>query len=291
MKKRLLIIITILLITLSTGCNTKDELKDTNILTTSYPIEYIVSRLYTESNISSIYPNDTVIKEYELTDKQVKNYAKTSKLFIYNGLSNEKDIAHNLYDKNNNLQMIDSSYGIKLKYGIEELWLNPNNYLMLASNIKDDLQLISNNKYANENIGKNYKELEEELAILDANLREIAKKANATGNNTLVVSYDTLAYLEEYGFTIINISNENNVTSTLKNNFKDKTYKYILINDLNNIPNYIQDLVDNYGTTLIEVPNIETLTDKQREDRENYLSIMQEFINNLSDITTSTEQK
>lgn len=285
MKKRIILIL-ILILTLATGCESRDELKNTKILTTIYPIEFIVSRLYTEGEISSIYPNGANVETQELTNKQIKKYAKTNELFVYNGLSNEKNIANELYKRNKNMQMIEPSYGIKIKYGIEELWLNPNNLIWLASNIKTDLQTISNNKYANETIEKNFLELEEELAILDANLRDIGKRATQNSTNTLVVSYDTFAYLEEYGFNIINISNENNVTLALKNNFKNKTYNYILIPDKNNVPNYIQDLCDNYGTTLIEVPNIKTLTDTQRENKENYISIMQDYINTLSDITT-----
>lgn len=284
MKKRILLIL-MLLIALTTGCESRDALKDTKILTTIYPIEFIVSRLYTEGEISSIYPNGADIETHELTDKQIKNYAKTTKLFVYNGLSNEKNIANELYERNKDMQMIEPAYGIKIKYGIEELWLNPNNLIWLASNIKTDLQTISNNKYANETIENNFLVLEEELATLDANLRNIGKIATENGTNTLVVSYDTFAYLEEYGFNIINISNENNVTLNLKNNFKNKTYNYILIPDKNNVPNYIQDLCDNYGTTLIEVPNIATLTDTQRANKENYISIMQNYINTLSDIT------
>lgn len=285
MKKRLLIIL-LLIITLTTGCESRDELKNTKILTTIYPIEFIVSRLYTEGEISSIYPNGADVETYEVSSKQIKSYAKTSELFVYNGLSDEKNIANELYKRNKKMQMIEPAYGIKIKYGIEELWLNPNNLIWLASNIKTDLQTISNNKYTNETIENNFLALEEELAIMDANLRSIGKKAAENSTNTLVVSYDTFAYLEEYGFNIINISNENNVTLALKNNFKNKTYNYILVPDINNIPNYIQDLYDNYGTTLIEVPNIETLTDTQRENKENYISIMNDFINTLSKITT-----
>ena len=58
------------------------------------------------------------------------------------------------------MQIIDVSYGLKYKYGIEELWLHPNNYLMLANTIKNDLEELSANKYTAEKIEKNYKQLE-----------------------------------------------------------------------------------------------------------------------------------
>ena len=38
--------------------------------------------------------------------------------------------------KNQNLKLIDTSLGMNYNYSIEELWLNPYNYLMMAKNIK-----------------------------------------------------------------------------------------------------------------------------------------------------------
>ena len=51
----------------------------------------------------------------------------------------------------------------------------------------------------------------------------------------------------------VNISNENNITSTIKNKFKNKSYKYILVKDKKNISDSVKDLVDNYGAELVEI--------------------------------------
>ena len=48
-----------------------------------------------------------------------------------------KTIAKNLINKNKNLLIIDVSNGLSYKNGVKELWMSPNNYLMLAKNIKD----------------------------------------------------------------------------------------------------------------------------------------------------------
>ena len=61
MKKCKLFILLFLAVIL-TGC-TKDNMEDIEIITTSYPIEYITTRLYGEhALINSVYPDDTDIR-------------------------------------------------------------------------------------------------------------------------------------------------------------------------------------------------------------------------------------
>ncbi|HIS18729.1 MAG TPA: zinc ABC transporter substrate-binding protein [Candidatus Coprovivens excrementavium] len=286
MKKKiiLLFILCIITLTITTGCN-NDKLEGSNITTTIYPIEYLVNVLYGDkSNITSIYPNDTDVSKYELTEKQLNDYSKSTSLFVYNGLSNEKEIAKTLINKNSRLQIIDASYGLKYKYGIEELWLNPNNYLMLANTIKDDLKNLSSSKYSAEQIEENYNKLEESLTTLDAELRTIAKAAIKNNNETIIIAYNSFGFLEKYGFKIINISSENNITSNIKNKFKDKTYTKIFVNDTDNISDSIKDIVDNYDAELIEINTMATLTDKERSNGDNYLTIMNDFITKISDV-------
>ena len=138
MKKIFLLILSLFLLT---GCSLKkDNLENATIYTTIYTIKYLTEFMYKDySTIESIYPAGADVTTYELTDKQIKNYAKGD-LFIYNGLSNEKTITKNLINKNRNLLIIDVSNGLSYSYGIKELWMSPNNYLMLAKNIKDYLK-------------------------------------------------------------------------------------------------------------------------------------------------------
>lgn len=287
MKRKLLLSSLLLMILFSiTGCFNNDDLEGSKITTTTYPVEYLISRLYGEkSTIKSIYPNDTIVSDYDLTEKQIKAFAKDTDLFVYNGLTKEKEITKSLLNKNKKIQIIDVSYGIKYHYGVEELWLNPNNFLMLANTVKSDLIEISANKYVGEDIEKKYEELEEDLSILDNEIRNIAESAIKSNSHTIVIADDAFGFLAEYGFEIVNISNENNITSSIKNKFKNKVYKHILVRDKNNAKDAIKDIVDNYGATLIEVDTMETLSDDQRKNNDNYLSIMNEFITNLGNIT------
>ena len=284
MKKKILFtFLSILSVFLLTGCFDTNHLEGSNITTTVYPVEYLIDRLYGEhSKINSIYPNEADISKYELTDKQIKEYSKETTLFVYNGLSNEKEIAKTFINKNKNMHIIDVSYGMNYKYGIEELWLNPNNYLMLANTIKNDLEELSSSKYAAEEIEQNYAKLEEDLTTLDAELRNIARAAKNTNSETIVIAYDSLGFLERYGFNVINISSESNITSSIKNKFKNKTYTKIFVADKNKVSDSVKDLVDNYKVELIEINMMHTLTDQERSNKDNYLTIMNDFITKLS---------
>ena len=286
MKKKIiyLLIICIITLTCTTGCFESDELEESHITTTVYPIEYIVTRLYGKGNITSIYPNGTDINNYTLTDKQINDIAKSTTIFVYNA-ANEKEIAKALVDKNKNIQPIGASY--EYKYGIEELWLSPNNYLMMADNIKTRLKELSTSKYAAEEIEQNYASLEEDLSTLDANLRNIAKSAKNNNKGPIVIAYDSFGFLEKYGFEVINITSENNITSSIKNKFKNKTYKYIFVADKNKVSDSVKDLVDNYNAELVEINTMTTLTETERSNNDNYLTIMNEFLNNLSNIILS----
>ena len=287
MKKKLLLTLLLCIISLSiTGCFDDNNLEGSNMTTTTYPVEYLITRLYGEhAEITSIYPHGTTVDEYELTEKQIKNHANNTDLFIYNGLTKEKEIAKQILNKNKKLQIIDVSYGIKYHYGVEELWLSPNNYLMLANTVKTDLIELSANKYAGEEIEKNYEMLEEDLSLLDTELRNIADNAIKANTHTIVIAEESFGFLNDYGFNIIDISNENNITSSIKNRFKNKEYTHILVKDKNKIKDAVRDLVDNYEANLIEIDTMETLTDEQRKNNDNYLSIMNEFITKISNIT------
>ena len=287
MKKKLILLVLLSFVLFNiTGCFDNNNLEGASITTTTYPVEYLITRLYGEhSTISSIYPNEATTSEYDLTEKQIKTFAKETDLFVYNGLTKEKEIAKKILNKNKKMQIMDVSYGIKYHYGVEELWLNPNNYLMLANTVKNDLIELTNNKYAGEEIEKNYETLEEDLSLLDTELRNIAESAKKANSHIIVVADDSFGFLYDYGFEIVNITNENNITSSIKNKFKNKEYTHILVKSKTDTKDAIRDLVDNYEASLVSVDTMETLTDEQRKNNDNYLSIMNDFITNIANIT------
>ncbi len=269
---------------LLTGCSlTKDNLEDATIYTTVYPIEYLTEFLYSDyAEIDSIYPNEADVASYELTEKQLKEYARGD-LFIYNGLGNEKNIAKDMINVNGNLLIIDVANGLNYTYGIEELWMSPNNYLMLAKNIKDYLIEYLESTTIIDYVENKYDELAEILSLKDADLRAIGKEAYENGTNTLVVSNDVFKFLENYGFEIISLDENTLTESTLnsiKEDFSDETYDTIIVLD-NNYTENINSIIDEYDANTIDVSSMTTFS----EGSIDYITSMQQFIDNLRNLS------
>lgn len=270
----------LIIIILCCSCTLKkDKLENAVIYTTVYPIDYLTKYLYSDyAQISSIYPKDMKISEYSMTEKQLNTYSKAD-LFIYNGLSNEIELAKRFVNKNKDILIIDSSYGLTLNNDITELWLSPNNFLMLAKNIRNNLNDYLTSKTIKDSIDEKYHDFEERISTLDANLHTLGKEAKANKKNIIIASNNTFKYLENYNFEVISLSDENNLKENklnmIKNNFKNSTYKYILLADVDTNNELIQELVNNYKAKVLDVPTMTTNLD------DDYFNIMTKYLENV----------
>ena len=267
-----------------TGCSlTKDSLEDATIYTTVYPIEYLTESLYSNyATISSIYPSGADVSNYSLTDKQIKEYAKGD-LFIYNGLGNEKNIAKDLINRNDNLLIIDVSNGLNYTNGMEELWMSPNNYLMLAKNIRDYLTEYLQSKTIIDYVNAQYDILAENLSLKDADLRAIGKEADSKGTNKLLVSDNVFRFLENYGFEIVSLDEET-LTESALNNIREAIdadeFDTIFVLD-NNYTENINSIIEDYEVNTIDVSSMSTY----EENNSDCLQNMQTFIDNIRNLT------
>ena len=267
-----------------TGCSlTKDSLEDATIYTTVYPIEYLTESLYSDyATISSIYPSGADVSNYSLTDKQIKEYAKGN-LFIYNGLGNEKNIAKDLINRNDNLLIIDVSNGLNYTNGMEELWMSPNNYLMLAKNIRDYLTEYLQSKTIIDYVNAQYDILAENLSLKDADLRAIGKEADSKGTNKLLVSDNVFRFLENYGFEIVSLDEET-LTESALNNIREAIdadeFDTIFVLD-NNYTENINSIIEDYEVNTIDVSSMSTY----EENNSDCLQNMQTFIDNIRNLT------
>lgn len=267
-----------------TGCSlTKDSLEDATIYTTVYPIEYLTESLYSNyATISSIYPSGADVSNYSLTDKQIKEYAKGD-LFIYNGLGNEKNIAKDLINRNDNLLIIDVSNGLNYTNSMEELWMSPNNYLMLAKNIRDYLTEYLQSKTIIDYVNAQYDILAENLSLKDADLRAIGKEADSKGTNRLLVSDNVFRFLENYGFEIVSLDEET-LTESALNNIREAIdadeFDTIFVLD-NNYTENINSIIEDYEVNTIDVSSMSTY----EENNSDCLQNMQTFIDNIRNLT------
>lgn len=282
MKKIKLIILFLFSIFLLSGC-AKTSLDNAVVYTTIYPIKYITESLYKDnSTIESIYPTGVNLNEYSLTEKQIDNYA-SGDLFVYIGLSNEKEYAKSFINKNHNLRIIDATYGLNSN-NIMELWLAPNNFLMLAKNIKNTLNEYLDNSIKEEEVSNNYDKLYEKVSWLDAELRNIAKDAKNAGNNTLVIASNSLKFLESYGFNVVSLediekSGSKNALSDLKKRFKSATYTNILKLNTESNTELMNELVSSYKATVYDINSLVTNSDTTSD----YVTIQYENVSIIRD--------
>ncbi len=276
------LIITIFLLFFLNGCEVNNNnMEDINIYTTTYPINYLINTLYKDhAKIYSIYPTGVTISEYVLSDRKLEEYSK-SDLFVFNSLDKDRDYAVKMINLNSKLKVIDVATGMKYDHGIEELWLNPNNYLMMAENIKTGLAEYINNPYLVEEIDKLYQTLEYDVSKLDAELTETIQNAKY---NTIVVDNDMFLFLEKYGLNVISLEENSNLSTNkveeVKNLIQTGKIKYIY-STKTTTNQTTTNLIKQYEIEQINVNTMNSIDGGIANSNDNYLTIMKTFINQL----------
>ncbi len=226
MKKIILTLFTLLLLT---GCFKSDNFEDVTIYTTVYPIEYVVDYLYGDSStINSIYPRDESMYDYELNDKQLKDYSSAD-LYVYNGLFKEADYAVDMLAYNK-IKLSDSTMGMEIGDAIEESWLNPADMIMIARNIKNALFEYIKNPYVEDKIEDKYQELKIDLSNLDVEMQLASQRSD---HKTIITSDNAFNYLSKYGLNDISLHDDGDLIEkdivTAIDLLKTKTVKYIYL--------------------------------------------------------------
>lgn len=262
-----------------TGCIKRDTMEDITVHTTVYPIEYIAKRLYGEhSEIVSIYPDGIIVDKYELTDKQIKDHSKSG-LFIFNGLGKEKNYVLSMIDENNKLKIIDSTQSIEIDNDIEELWLDPSNFLMMAQNIKNGFNEYVNNHYLKNDINENYEALKIEVSNLDAKIQFLIESSD---NKAIVVSNDVFKFLEKYNFKVYSLEENDNLTektiADVKEMIKNGEIDYIFMKQNEDINDTIQKIVEETKVELVTFHSLTNISETERKNKKDYISIMNDNI-------------
>ncbi len=275
------IVLSVMILGVTSGCFKRDKYEDIKVYTTVYPVEFIASKLYGEhSTVSSIYPSGVDINSYVLTSKKINDYSKGD-LFIYNGLTTEKDIAASFLNKNKKMDIINISQGLEIKNDLTKLWLSPSNFLMMTSNIKNGLKNYITYKSLLDYVDTNYDEIKLKVSEYDAELKLIGE--NASGKK-LIVANNAFKFLEKYGFNIISIAgddeNSNTNVSQAEKNFSSKANKALFILSGTEENETIKNLVSK-GATLVHVSNMITLTEDERKNNLDYYTLMNSFIESI----------
>lgn len=275
MKKICSLFILLIVSTCLSGCLKHDSMEDITIYTTNYPSEYITERLYGEfSEIFSIYPAGVNISNYKLTDKQIEDYSK-SDLFIFNGLSNEKDYVEPMREKNKNLKIIDTTLSMEYVNGFQELWLDPSNFLMMAQNIKTGFNEYIDSYYLTNKIEENYEELKIEASNLDAKIKDIISNGNST---SIIASSNLFKYLEKYGLTVYSLDESNTDVNAIYRQVKslidNGKLKYVFVIANEDYNDTVKKLIENTNVQVLEWNTLSNLTEIERTENKDYFSIM-----------------
>lgn len=263
-----------------TGCIKSNSMDDIKIATSVYPIEYVVKTLYGDhSTIISIYPHDSNILDFKVTKVLLKDYSKND-LFIFNGLTEEKEYVKSMKKYNNSLMIIDSTANIFYDYAIEELWLDPNNLLTIANNIKNGFEEYIDSKYLVNEINENYDNLKIELTNLDGKFYSSAKSAET---NYIIATDDAFKFLEKYGLNVISLD-EDSITQKdilkAKELLNDEICKYIFIKYGETINDTVKDIIESTSAETLEFYTMTNLYDLNIT-KNDYIVLMNDNLENL----------
>ncbi len=282
MKKRKILIILIMTLTLLSGCKLNidtDSMKDIKVYTTIYPIRYLIDSLYgTNSTIYSIYPSGVEPKDFQISDKKLEEYSQAD-LFVFNSLDKERDYAVKMINKNKKLKIIDVSMGMTYDNDVAELWLNPYNYLMMAQNTKNGLLEYISNPYLITNdegtgVEDKYEALKYDLSRLDADIKETI---SLSSYDTIVVDNDVFNFLSKYNLNVISLEEDDKLTDIKINEVKklinEGKIKYIY-SSKTETNNTCKKLIEDYGVELVTFNTMETVDGGITNSNENYVTVM-----------------
>lgn len=275
MKKIIIILCLLCLSTALTGCIKRDSMEDITIYTTNYPTEYITKRLYGEhATIHSIYPDGVNIDTYELTNKQIKDYSN-SDLYIFNGLSQEKNYVNKMRENNKNLKIIDTTLAMEYNNDTKELWLDPSNFLMMAQNIKTGFSEYTDSYYLNNDINENYEKLKIEASNLDAKIKQIVTNSDT---KAIVTASNLFNFLEKYDLTVYSLDDKEAIDpktlATVETLIKDGEIDYIFAENNEEVNDTVQNLIDNTGVEIAYWHTLANISETERSTNENYFTLM-----------------
>ena len=284
MIKKLSLFLILGFVFLTSGCDLKmDTMEGAVIYTTNYPIEYITSRLYEEhSDIKSIYPKGIDVDEYKLTKTQINEYSSAD-LYIFNGLNKrEKGYVEKLRAKNKKLKILDTTLYMEYRYGVEELWLDPSNLLMMAQNIKKGFGEYINIYYLNNDIDKNYDALKIDASNLDAKIKSMVERADS---KVIVSTSRVFKFLEKYGLTVYTLENGLNSkdASKVKSLINNEEINYIFIKDNEDISSDVKSLIKDSNVKTKNLYSLANLSEDKRNANADYFTLMNENIESLKD--------
>ena len=273
--------------------NTQNHIKP-SVITSFYPLfEFSKQVAGNSANIENITPPGVEPHDFEPSSQQISKIQE-SQIFIYNGGEIDvwaEKLAPELSKKNVKVIKMSDVLQTDLIFSQENkesgfdphFWLDPVLALKQADIITQALSEVDSK---NTNIYKaNLTKFSQQLSDLDGNYKS---NLNNCSLKTVVTSHNAFAYLaRRYGFKLVSVSGLSpdaepsleKITEIVKL-VEEKKIKYIAFESLVS-PKISQTIAAETGTATIALNPIEGLTQEEMDNNQNYLSLMQDNLNNL----------
>jgi zinc transport system substrate-binding protein len=306
----------LLIVLLLSACGASSDDKEAkdgklDVYTTVYPLEDFTKKIGGDHvDVRSIYPPGADEHTFEPSQKDMIKMAEGD-VFLYVGMGLEGFVekAKTILE-NEDVTVVAASKGIDIEHAEEEehsegehgheeeaktddhghqhvgdphIWLNPEYSKQMAEVIADTLSKeMPEHK---EDFQANLKELNGELDALDAEFKQMA---DAAPHKTFYVSHAAYSYWEErYGLhqeaiAGLNTSDEPSQQELKKiiEKGKEDNVQYILFEQ--NVSSRLTEVVQKeLGAESLKLHNLSVLTEKDRDEDEDYFSLMRKNIDTL----------
>jgi zinc transport system substrate-binding protein len=285
----------------SDSTSTKLSEDKTNVVTSFYPLYYLASEIGGDyANVINLIPTGVEPHEWSPKSRDLETAAK-AQLLLYNGAGLEgwiDDFLEGL-PKDSKLITGPMSEGVKLLDASSEeehedhdhggvdvdphTWVSPKSMLIMADNVKQ--MLIKADAAHEEQYKANYEKLVEQLKKLD---EQYKRELGAVHKKDIVVSHQAFGYLaRDYGLhekSIMGLSPDAEPRAqdllNLAKFVKENGVKYIFFEEL--VSSTLADTLASEADveTLVLNP-VEGLTDEQKKNGDNYVTIMESNLQNL----------
>jgi len=290
MKKLAIVLFSVLLIVVA--CSPQKDLNNTEsgkmlVYASFYPLYFLAHEIGGDNiNLKMVVPNGVESHEYEPNMNQLKEI-ENAQLFIYNGASYESwadKVVGNIIDEN---RAINASQLVRLNTvdgnPDPHIWLNPENMIEIGKAIKD--KFISLDEKNKDEYEKNFSELSDRLRELDNRYLEELKDKN---RDSIIVSHAAFGYMaERYGFNQVSVAgispDQEPSPKTIANLIemaKKENHKYIFLETLAS-PKTVQVIAEETNLKILTLNPIEGLTEEQINNGQDYISIMEDNLENL----------
>ena len=122
------------------------------------------------------------------------------------------------------------------------------------------------------------------ISEIDATLKEVVQNAD---QENIVVGSASLLFLDKYGLNVIYLGDEEAITDKILSDtsklIDDGEIEYIYLEKFDEGNDTITDFVSKYGISLKIINPISNITEDERQNKENYISIMEENIEALKE--------